>query len=290
MKISIIGLGAMGKGLAQRLLACGLTPIVWNRSPEAVKSLKDEGAVAALNLNEALAADIVFFALYDDNAVRSVILTPDHLKAINPGAILIGTSTISIALAEELDMTMNRLGASYVAMLMFGRPDKARSGELQLAIGGAPGPVSEVMPIMEHLGKPWVIGQDSLSAHAAKLAGNYLIACSIGIIGESAAIAASTGAEPAKFLEMMTQTLFSAPITQFHAGPIIQNAPPDDKAGLNIVLKDVLLGLQHTQKVGITLPIAETLVDRLKGSQKAGLGSKSAYGIYELSKTEKSKL
>ena len=248
MKVSVIGLGAMGRGLARRLLECGEKPIVWNRSPEPVKTLKAEGAIAAKNVSEALAADIIFFVLYDDDAVRDVILKAKHLEAIRPGSIVIGTSTISIDMAKELETAMSTIDAHYIAMPMFGRPNKAEAGELELAIGGAAQPVEKAMPIMKHLGTPWIMGDDPLAAHSAKLAGNYLIACSIATIGESAAIAASTGAHPGKFLEMITQTLVATPLAQFHAGPIIKDAPPDDKAGLDIVLKDVRLGLQTSRK------------------------------------------
>ncbi|MDA8870044.1 NAD(P)-dependent oxidoreductase [Rhizobiaceae bacterium] len=287
MKISVVGLGAMGRGVTLRLLERGHTPTVWNRSPEPARALASDGATIAADVSEALAADVTFVVLYDDDAVRSVILDNAHLEAIRPGSVVVGMSTISIALAQELDEAMRAIDAHYVGGLMFGRPDKAEAGELQLAVGGAPAVVERITPILECLGTVWSMGESALDAHAAKLAGNYLIACSIATIGESAAIASSTGAHPGKFLDMITQTLCSAPISKFHAGPIIASEAPDDKAGLDIVLKDVRLGLEQAQSTGIELTIAEAVVERFEASQKSGFGSRSAYGIYEMAKGEK---
>ncbi|MGJ8612059.1 MAG: NAD(P)-dependent oxidoreductase [Octadecabacter sp.] len=287
MKISVIGLGAMGSGITKRLLETGHTPVVWNRSPEPAEALGELGAVIAKDVKDALDSDVIFHVLYNDDAVRDVFLTPEHLEAIKPDTIMAGMSTISVALAGELDAAMTERKSNYVGTCMFGRPDAAESGKLQLAVGGAKAPLARIADVLDGLGQVWQIGDTPASAHAAKLGGNYLIANSIASIGESAAIAASAGDDPANFLEMITQTLFSAPISKLHADAIIKHESPDDKAGLDIVQKDVRLGLDQAKAVGTNLPLARTIVERFDDSKDAGHGNDSAYGIYQLSKDGK---
>ncbi|MDC0886214.1 NAD(P)-dependent oxidoreductase [Altererythrobacter sp.] len=284
MKISVLGLGAMGTGIARSLLKSGHTPVVWNRSPEAAEALGKEGATVAGSAAEAMAADLVFHVLYNDEAVRDVILDSDNLASIRPGTIVAGMSTISVALAEELSAAMAQRDAVYVATLMFGRPDAAASGNLDLVVSGAEAILAEIQPVLETLGTVWPMGDTPGAAHAAKLAGNYLIANSIAAIGESAAIASSTDSEPGAFLDMITQTLFSAPISKFHAQPIIEKKSPDDEAGLDIVLKDVLLALDQAAAARINLPVAEVITKRFEESKSAGHGQDSAYGMFKLSK------
>lgn len=284
MKISVLGLGAMGSGVVRSLLRNGETPTIWNRSPDAAEALEAEGAVAAKSAAEAMDADLVIHVLYNDQAVREVILDPTNLDALRPGAVIAGMSTISVALAEEMSAVIAERKAEYFATLMFGRPDAAEAGELNLVVGGSDGALAKTEAILQKLGTVWKMGETPQAAHAAKLAGNYLIANSIAAIGESAAIASSTGSDPGAFLEMITQTLCSAPISKFHAKPIIEGKSPNDKAGLDIVLKDVCLGLDQAKTAKANLPVAEAILRRFKDSQAAGYGEDSAFGVYKLSK------
>jgi 3-hydroxyisobutyrate dehydrogenase-like beta-hydroxyacid dehydrogenase len=74
MKVGFVGLGAMGRGMAARLLDAGHEVNVWNRSPQVVQELVQLGASAADDVRNVVRADAVVTMLSDDDAVRSLIL------------------------------------------------------------------------------------------------------------------------------------------------------------------------------------------------------------------------
>ena len=101
MKVGVIGLGAMGSGLAESLLRAGHEVVVWNRSKPPLELLRTAGAHAADTPAEVFAADAVVTMLANDEAVREVILDGGLLKCANGGTVHVMSATISVALAKE---------------------------------------------------------------------------------------------------------------------------------------------------------------------------------------------
>ena len=74
MRVSVIGLGAMGAGMAASVLRAGLATTVWNRSPEKSEPLRDQGAEVAATAAEAVAdADVVVVSLFDEASVQDAV-------------------------------------------------------------------------------------------------------------------------------------------------------------------------------------------------------------------------
>jgi 3-hydroxyisobutyrate dehydrogenase-like beta-hydroxyacid dehydrogenase len=84
MKVGFVGLGAMGRGMAVRLLDAGHEVSVWNRSPQIVRELVQLGASAADDVRDVVRADAVVTMLSDDDAVRSTIFDKGLLQAAAP--------------------------------------------------------------------------------------------------------------------------------------------------------------------------------------------------------------
>src|SRR5580698_8029094 len=116
MKIGFLGLGKMGAPMALRLLAAGHELSVWNRTEGRTEPLLREGAIAAATPAEAeLGADAVITMLFDDAAHEEVLFGPNGLvDALEPGALHIACSTISVALSERLTAEHARRGISVV--------------------------------------------------------------------------------------------------------------------------------------------------------------------------------
>ena len=103
MRIGFLGLGKMGTPMALRLIAAGHELSVWNRTEGRTKPLLREGAIAAATPAEAeLGADAVITMLFDDAAHEEVLFGANGLMdALEPGALHISCSTISVALSES---------------------------------------------------------------------------------------------------------------------------------------------------------------------------------------------
>ncbi|MGB7547962.1 MAG: NAD(P)-dependent oxidoreductase, partial [Terracidiphilus sp.] len=138
MRIAFLGLGNMGSPMARRLLAAGHEVTVWNRTRQRAEGLASQGAAVAATPGEAArAASAVLTMLFDDTAHEEVLFGADGaLDALQPGALHVSLSTISVALSERLTAEHARRGQAFVAAPVFGRPNVAEEGRLWIVVGG----------------------------------------------------------------------------------------------------------------------------------------------------------
>lgn len=258
MNVGFVGLGAMGAAMVRNLLGKGVQVTVWNRSRAIVDELAAEGASAAASVDEAFAADIVLTMLAHDQAVREVLLDSGALAKARKGVVHINLATISTALAAELSVLHAELGLGYVAAPVFGRPPVAQAGGLNVLAAGAPDAVAAAMPVLELLAaKVWPLGEDPVRANALKLAGNFMIVSAIESMGEAVALGEAYGVEAPELLDMLSSTLFAAPIYKIYGAMIAERrySPPGFAAELG--LKDVRLVLDAAEAKGLSMPLAD---------------------------------
>ena len=264
MDVGFIGLGQMGAGMAGNLVKAGHHVTVYNRSPEKAKPLVSSGAQLAKSVADACHGDVVFTMLADDNAVAGVTFGDDGILAsLADGATHISSSTISAALSERL--TGAHLGASqsFIAATVFGRPEAAAAGELFVIAAGDPEPVKAAGPLFDAIGqRTFVVSETPLAANLVKLSGNFLIGSVIESLGEAMALVSKGGIDKGQYLEILTSTLFSAPVYKTYGGLIAgeQFEPPGFAAPLG--QKDIRLALEAAEALRVPLPIASLLRDR----------------------------
>jgi 3-hydroxyisobutyrate dehydrogenase len=101
--VAVLGIGAMGHGMATSLLRAGIPTVVWNREPAATRDLADRGAeVAASAADAARRAPIVITMVTNTDAVISIAHDQGMLAALAPGAIWVQMSTIGVAGIERV--------------------------------------------------------------------------------------------------------------------------------------------------------------------------------------------
>ena len=275
MNVGFIGLGAMGAAMVRNLLGKGVSVTVWNRSRAIVDDLAAEGATPAATADQAFEADIVLTMLAHDQAMREVLLDSGVLAKVRKGVVHINLATISTALAGELAALHAELGLGYVASPVFGRPPVAQAGGLNVLAAGAPDAVAKAMPVLELLAaKVWPLGEDPVRANALKLAGNFMIVSAIESMGEAVALGEAYGVEAPELLDMLSSTLFAAPIYKIYGAMIAERryTPPGFAAELG--LKDVRLVLDAAEAKGLSMPLAdmaEASLEMLLGGEEKDL-------------------
>jgi 3-hydroxyisobutyrate dehydrogenase-like beta-hydroxyacid dehydrogenase len=264
MRIGFIGLGNMGSGMAGNLLKAGHQVIAYNRSQAKVDALAARGAVAARSVAEASSADIVFTMLADDGAVEAVTFGDGGvLASLKSGAIHVSSSTISVALCERLTAAHADAGQGFVAAPVFGRPDAAEAAKLFVVAAGEAARVEEVSPALDAIGqRTFILSEQPKAASLVKLTGNFLIASVIEALGEAMALVAKAGVDKHQYLEVLTSTLFGAPVYRTYGGLIAgeQFVPPGFASPLG--QKDIRLVLAAAEGLNVPLPLASLLRDR----------------------------
>jgi 3-hydroxyisobutyrate dehydrogenase-like beta-hydroxyacid dehydrogenase len=264
MRVGFIGLGHMGSGMAANLVRAGHDVTVYNRSPAKAEALIALGAKAATSVAEACRGDAVLTMLANDEAVESVVLGRDGIIASLPaGALHVSSSTISVALAQRLTEEHAKAGQRFVAAPVFGRPDVAAAGQLYVIAAGEPAAVEPAMPLLEAVGrKTFVVSDTPKAANLVKLSGNFLIASMIESLGEAMALVAKGGVDQRRYLELLTSTLFDAPVYKTYGGLIASGR--FEPAGFAAPLghKDIRLALAAAEDLRVPMPLASLLHDR----------------------------
>jgi 3-hydroxyisobutyrate dehydrogenase-like beta-hydroxyacid dehydrogenase len=263
MKVGFLGLGAMGRRMAVRLVNAGHELHVWNRSPEPLQALVRQGAHSAESPDAAFAADVVITMLADDDAVRATILDRGVLRVTTKKPIHVMMSTLSVSLARELERAHAEAGIAYVAAPVMGRPDAAAAGRLNILAAGEAAVVERVRPLFDAIGQSvWLLGVQPHQANVVKLAMNFLLASAIEALSEAASLAESYEINPAKLMEVVTGTLFAAPAYVTYGKLIVER---EFKPGFRLILglKDMRLALAAGEASGVPLPFASVIRDNL---------------------------
>jgi 3-hydroxyisobutyrate dehydrogenase-like beta-hydroxyacid dehydrogenase len=274
MTIGFIGLGAMGRNMAARLLQAGEPLIVWNRSPEPAQALAGQGARLALQPADAGKADVLFTMLADDAATRSVLLDGGVLAAMAPGSIHVNMATVSVAFGREMAVLHAGRGIGYIAAPVLGRVDVAAAGKLNILAGGPADLVARVQPYFDLMGqKTWRFGDAPEQANAVKLGANLTLACAIEAMGESSALVRAHGIGAADFLDLLGQTLFAgSPVYKGYGGMIAQERYSPAGFKLSLGLKDVGLAVEAGRDKGVPLAFGNALVENLRDAMGQGDG------------------
>lgn len=282
MNLGFIGLGAMGRPMAANLIAAGHRVRVWNRSREPMDQLVGRGAEAAGSAREAIGS-VVVSMLADDDSVREVFLGAGVLEALPPGAIHLNMATVSVALAEALADEHRRRGLRYLAAPVFGRPDVAAAGKLNIVAAGEAGALDEVQPLLDAMGaRTWRVGVEPGQANAVKLAGNFMIASAIESMAEAVVLAERYGVPPSVTLDLLTSTLFAAPVYQGYGRLIASRQYEPASFRLALGLKDLRLTLAAGEAARTPMPLASLLRDHLLEAVALGDGERDWAALAEV--------
>jgi 3-hydroxyisobutyrate dehydrogenase-like beta-hydroxyacid dehydrogenase len=184
-------------------------------------------------------------------------------------------STISVALAAELAAIHGRAGIPYVAAPVFGRPDVAEKGALNIVVAGEAAVIDRAAPLLDAMGsKTWRFGDEPQRANAVKLAGNFMLVSAIEAMGEAAAFAEAHGVAGADLLDLLTNTLFASPVYKGYGASIAANRYEPPGFNLKLGAKDVRLALAAADAVGVPMPFASVLRDNLIDAMAQGDGDK----------------
>jgi 3-hydroxyisobutyrate dehydrogenase-like beta-hydroxyacid dehydrogenase len=265
MRIGFVGLGKMGSGMAANLVAAGHEVTVYNRTRQRAEPLAQRGAKIADRPADLADAEAVVTMLADDQAVEEVVFGKDGLLATTPaGRTHISMSTISVALSERLAQAHQAAKQGYVAAPVFGRPEAAAAAKLFIVAAGAEEAIARCQPIFAALGqRTFVLPGAPAAANVVKLSGNFLIGAVIEGLGEAFALVRKAGINPHAYLEILTNSLFTAPVYKTYGELIVGEKYDQVGFGAALGLKDIRLALAAAEARRVPMPLASLVHDHL---------------------------
>ena len=244
--VAVLGIGAMGHGMAASALRAGIPTIVWNRNLEAARDLAELGAeVAPTAADAARRAAIVVTMVTDADAVISVARDQGMLAALAPGAIWVQMSTIGVA---GIDRVAALAGAERPDVMFLDAPvsgsrDPAERGELTIFASGPGEARARVTPLFGALGQRTIwVGQAGAGTRL-KLVNNTWLAFATEAVATSVALAHRLGLDTGTVVD----ALGGGPlVSAWQAAKLQRIAHGEFSAqfALSLALKDVHLALE----------------------------------------------
>ncbi len=210
--------------------------------------------------------------LADDAAVEEVVFgSGGVLAALGPNTLHVGSSTNSVALAQRLADAHAQAGKTYVAAPVFGRPEAAAAAKLFIVAAGPAEAVARCQPLFDAIGqRTYVVGESAPAANVIKLAGNFLLGSVIESLGEAFALIRKSGIEPEQFLELITTSVFTAPVYKVYGPLIVRQAYQPAGFKVLLALKDIRLVLAAAESAAVPMPVASLLRDHALAAIERG--------------------
>src|SRR6266436_4781069 len=286
MKIGFIGLGMMGSGMARNLVKAGHTLIVFNHTRSRARLLTDLGAsVVASPADAASAVELLITMLADDPALEDAVLGPWRaLQSLPTGAVHVGMSTISVAMSRRLQAAHRERQQHYVAAPVFGRPEAAEAAKLFIVVAGPAAQIQRCQVLFDAMGqRTFVVDENAPAANVVKLTGNFLISTVIESMAEAVSLVRKSGVDPNKFLDVITGSLFSAPIYKNYGGMIAANRFEPVGFKLPLGFKDNRLVLAAAEEAAVPMPMANLIHDRFVTAIAQGMSEADWSAIARIS-------
>jgi 3-hydroxyisobutyrate dehydrogenase len=273
MRIGFIGLGIMGRPMAQHLIGAGHELTVWNRSRPGIDALvaagAQEGASAA---DVASKSEVVFTMVGDSPDVEEVALGHNGIaEGAAPGLVHIDMSTISPAVTRSIAQRYAEKGIELLDAPVSGGETGAVNATLSIMAGGKPDAFERCRPLLEVLGKSITYCGPSGAGQTVKLCNQVIVSVTNLAVCESLVLAKKAGVPPRTMVEAVQNgAAASWQLTNMAPRMLAGDFRPGFKVWHQ--QKDLRLALEVARENALPLP-GTALVHQLFASLEAdGLG------------------
>ena len=289
--VAFIGLGNMGRGMANRLLEAGHAVHVYNRTGSKTAELERAGAKRCLTPREACTdAEAVFSMTADDVSSRVVWSGPDGVLAarLAPRAFAIECSTLSYNWVLELAAAARARDLRYVDAPVTGLPDAAAAGELTLLVGADVADLESARPILSAISNRILHFGAVGSGTAYKLIVNLMGAVQIASLAEGMALAERIGLDLDTVANAISTGQAASPQVVRNARRIVAGDHDRNVVFTPVLrLKDVDYALQFAQGIGMRAPFGRVAAGQLQQLIELGYSRDNESKIIEVARLQR---
>lgn len=281
MNIAVLGVGLLGRAIAERLKATGHTVTVCNRTRAKTEPLQALGVEIAASAAQAIRqTDCTLLFLADAEAIRSVVLSAD-VRASLAGRTIIQMGTISPGESREFHKTISDLGGDYFEAPVLGSIAEATAGTLLLMIGGTQDQQHRWHPVFRSLSRePRLVGAIGQAA-SLKLALNQLIAAEIAAFSLSLGLVRQSGVSVDLFMSVLKESALFAPAFEKKLPRLQHRDYANPNFSTRHLFKDVNLVLGEAKNNGLTTSGLEGIRNLLEKTIARGHGAVDYSAMYE---------
>ena len=279
--VGVVGLGDMGTGMAERLLAAGHEVYGWNRTRAKAERLAAQG-LRVLESPRAVAqsVELVITMVTDNPALQAVCDGPDGILAgLGRGTIFAEMSTTAPALVRALAQRVARTGGALLDAPVSGSILTLRDGKLLIMVGGDRAAFERAEPILLAIGpKVRHVGEVG-QAKALKIGVNLSLAVQMLAFSEGVLLAERSGVDRRVAFETFLQSVIASPMLQYRA-PFALDPPEYAWFPCAMMQKDLDLALQLGREMGVPLPTTAATQEALTATRALGYGDQDFAALF----------
>jgi 3-hydroxyisobutyrate dehydrogenase len=272
--VAVIGLGAMGFGMAQSLLRHGITVIGFDPSPAALARLTAVGGCAVQSpATAAQAAAIVLSVVVNADQTEQVLFGPEGAADAMPAdAVFLSSATMDPAFARSFGERLQRTGRHYLDAPISGGPKRAEAGTLTVMASGSKTAFAKARPALNAVAaQVYELGDAPGTGAAFKMINQLLAGVHIAAACEAISFAAKQGLDLNKVYEVITASAGNS--------WMFENRVPHVLAGdyralsaVEIFVKDLGIVQDMARQERFPVPLAAAALQMFLAAAGAGMG------------------
>jgi len=273
-RIGFAGMGAMGAGIARRLLEAGYDVVGWNRTKARAQPLLDAGMRWADTPRELAASVDVVFTMLTNTAALEEVAGGDGgmLEGLSSGKVWADLSTVapdaSVALAERVAAR----GAAFLDCPVSGSPATLAAGQLSIMVGGDRPAFDHVSDVLHAIGpKVTYVGPNG-HAILTKVAINLALVVSVTAFAEGVALVEKAGVDRAAAVDAALKSVIASPVIGYRAPLLVDDAAV--YADVELQQKDLVIAQELARRLGMSLPTCAAASEMLNAARASPLADR----------------
>ena len=287
-RVGLIGLGAMGKGMAQSLRRAGHPPHVFDVRTEAAQAFARDGGVACASLPELGAAcDVVVSVVVNAAQTESVLFGPGGdgtgcAGAMKPGSVFVMCSTVDPNWSVAMEKRLAELGLLYIDAPISGGAARAANGEMTMMTAGRPEAYARAEPLLHAMAaKVYKLGDSAGAGSKVKIINQLLAGVHIAVAAEAMALGLREGVDPAALYEVITHSAGNSWMFENRMAHVLA----DDYTPLSAVdifVKDLGIVLDMARASKFPLPLSSTAHQMFMQASTAGYAKEDDSAVIKI--------
>lgn len=264
IKVGFIGLGIMGKPMAQNLQNAGIELMVSDLNKEAVNVLTAGGAREGSYREIGENCEVIMLILPNGDIVKEVLFGENGVaETVRPGTVICDMSSVTPVESKKCYERLKKQGAAFVDAPVSGGEPGAINATLAFMAGGDQEGYEKMLPYFEIMGSSSVLVGGSGSGSVTKLANQIIVNNTIAIVSEAFVMAVKAGADPVKVYEAIRGGLAGSAVLDAKI-PLIVDRKFEPGGKISINHKDIKNVVNTAHALDVPIPYSAQLFEILQ--------------------------
>jgi 3-hydroxyisobutyrate dehydrogenase len=288
LSVGVIGLGAMGMGMAQSLRRAGHVVNVFDVRAEVAQKFAAEGGVVCASLEAIAAASDILVSVVVNAAQTEAVLFGDgtpqsgcanHLKA---GSVFVMCSTVEPAFSVGLEKKLTAQGLLYIDAPISGGAAKAASGQMTMMTAGTPAAYAKAETFLNAMAaKVYKLGDSAGAGSKVKIINQLLAGVHIAAAAEAMALGLREGVDPEALYEVITHSAGNSWMFENRMAHVLA-ADYTPLSAVDIFVKDLGLVLDMARASKFPLPLSSTAHQMFMQASTAGFAKEDDSAVIKI--------